>query len=159
MKLKYNNWEQINLQTYNEIKKIVTDTISAKVSKNVEHFHTHKICSTEIKFSSPKYDIMSSLFGGPLLGEPIFPAAKIRFFLFKQIVQSQFLYNIGVVNGRRQTVDGDHSQPNGTSKFRFRTECRNSILQLLRFLFLQCIFFIGKFYLTKIYNFIGAFND
>lgn len=36
MKLKYNNWEQINLQTYNEIKKIVTDTDLQDIDKNAE---------------------------------------------------------------------------------------------------------------------------
>ena len=36
MKLKYNSWEQINLQTYNEIKKIVTDTDLQDIDKNAE---------------------------------------------------------------------------------------------------------------------------
>ena len=36
MKLKYSSWEQINLQTYNEIKKIVTDTDLQDIDKNAE---------------------------------------------------------------------------------------------------------------------------
>lgn len=32
---------------------------------------------------------------------------EMKFPLFKQIVQGQLLYHIGVVNRRRQAVDGD----------------------------------------------------